>query len=201
MTHRNSGANASGFWKSNPALDRPDMNIVQIELPYASDVISKEYAPPGNAWALCAGLVDPKSRGDVRLASADPMTRPTVTANFLSDKRDVNSLMAGIDLCRQIGNDSAMAPWVKREVVPARDLDEAAKTEFVKNGATTFFHQVGTARMGKDDGAVVGADLKVKGVEGLRIVDGSIMPRIVTCATMATCVFIGERGADLMLAG
>jgi choline dehydrogenase len=55
--------------------------------------------------------------------------------------------------------------------------------------------------MGKDDGAVVGADLKVKGVEGLRIVDGSIMPRIVTCATMATCVFIGERGADLMLAG
>ena len=201
MTHRNSGANASGFWKSTPALDRPDMNIVQIELPYASDVISKEYAPPGNAWALCAGLVDPKSRGDVRLASADPMTRPTVTANFLSDKRDVNSLMAGIDLCRQIGNDSAMAPWVKREVVPARDLDEAAKTEFVKNGATTFFHQVGTARMGKDDGAVVGADLKVKGVEGLRIVDGSIMPRIVTCATMATCVFIGERGADLMLAG
>jgi len=109
--------------------------------------------------------------------------------------------MAGIDLCRQIGNDSAMAPCVKREVVPARDIDEAAKTEFVKNGATTFFHQVGTARMGKDDGAVVGPDLKVKGIAGLRIVDGSIMPRIVTCATMATCVFIGERGADFILAG
>jgi choline dehydrogenase len=201
MAHRNSRANASGFRKSDPALDRPDMNIVQIELPYTSDVIGKEYAPPGNAWALCAGLVDPKSRGDVRLASADPKTKPVVTANFLSDPQDVKSLMTAIDLCRQIGNDSAMAPWVKREVVPARNLDDTAKAEFVKNGATTFFHQVGTARMGRDDAAVVGADLKMKGIDGLRIVDGSIMPRIVTCATMATCVFIGERGAELIMAG
>jgi len=200
MTLKNSGANASGFWKSDAALDRPDMNIVQIELPYASEVIAKEFAPPGNAWAICAGLVDPKSRGEVRLSSGNPMDKPVVTANFLSDPQDVKSLMAGIDLCRQLGNDSAMAPWVKREVAPGADLDSAVKAEFVKNGATTFFHQVGTARMGKDDAAVVDADLKVKGIEGLRVVDGSIMPRIVTCATMATCVFIGERGADLILA-
>lgn len=201
MAHKNSGANASGFWKSDAALDRPDMNIVQIELPYTSDVVGAEYAPPGNSWALCAGLVDPKSRGDVRLASANPMDKPVVTANFLSDPRDVKSLMAGIDLCRQLGNDTAMAPWVRREVVPGKELDDAAKAEFVRNGATTFFHQVGTARMGKDDAAVVGADLKLRGIDGLRIVDGSIMPRIVTCATMATCVLIGERGADLILAG
>jgi choline dehydrogenase len=201
MAHRNSGANASGFWKSDAALDRPDMNIVQIELPYASDVIAKEYAPPGNAWALCAGLVDPRSRGDVRLASADPAAKPVVTANFLSDPQDVKSLKAGIDLCRQIGNDPALSRWVKREAVPGRDLDDEAKTQFVRNGATTFFHQVGTARMGRDDTAVVGPDLKLKGMDGLRIVDGSIMPRIVTCATMATCVFIGERGAELILAG
>jgi len=200
MTHKNSGANASGFWKSDPSFDRPDMNIVQIELPYTSEVIAAEYAPPGNSWALCAGLVDPKSRGDVRLSSANPMDKPVVTANFLSDPQDVKSLMAGIDLCRQLGNDAAMAPWVKREVVPGKDLDAAAKAEFVKNGATTFFHQVGTARMGTDDEAVVGADLRVKGIDGLRVVDGSIMPRIVTCATMATCVLIGERGADLVLA-
>lgn len=195
----NSAANASGFWKSDPGLDRPDMNIVQIELPYASDVIGKEYAPPGQAWALCAGLVDPKSRGTVRLASGDPLAKPIVTANFLSDPQDVKSQMAAIDLCRQLGNDAAFAPYRTREAVPGKDLDPAAKAEFVKNGATTFFHQVGTARMGKDDAAVVGADLKVKGIEGLRIVDGSIMPRIVTCATMATCVVIGERGAELIL--
>ncbi|MCW1843528.1 GMC family oxidoreductase [Prosthecomicrobium hirschii] len=198
---KNSAANASGFWKSDPAFDRPDMNIVQIELPYASDAIGKEYGPPASAWALCAGLVDPKSRGEVRLASADPTAKPVVTANFLSDPRDVKSQMAAIDLCRQIGNDPAMKPYAKREAVPGKALDPDAKAQFVRNGATTFFHQVGTARMGKDDGAVVGADLKVKGLAGLRIVDGSIMPRIVTCATMATCVLIGERGADLVLAG
>jgi choline dehydrogenase len=198
MTHRNSGANASGFWKSDPTRDRPDMNIVQIELPYASDVVAAEYAPPGNAWAICAGLVDPKSRGEVRLSSADPMTKPVVTANFLSDPQDVQSLVAAIDLCRELGNNAAMAPWVTREVVPGRDLDVQAKAAFARNGATTFFHQVGTARMGADDAAVVGSDLRVKGIDGLRVVDGSIMPRIVTCATMSTCVLIGERGADLI---
>ena len=199
MTHRNSGANASGFWKSDPALDAPDLNIVQIELPYTSDVVGAEYAPPGNAWALCAGLVAPKSRGDVRLASADSAEKPVVTANFLSHPDDVTALMKGIDLCRKIGNTPVMAPYAKREVVPGRDLDDAAKAEFVKNGATTFFHQVGTCRMGSGDTAVVDASLRVRGVEGLRVADGSIMPEIVTCATMASCVFIGERAADIIL--
>lgn len=200
MAYKNSGANASGFWKSDPALDRPDMNIVQIELPYASEVVAETYAPPQNAWALCAGLVDPKSRGHVRLASANPEDKPIVTANFLSDPQDMTSLMAALDLCRQLGNSPAMAPWVKREVVPGKDLDSAGKAELIKNGATTFFHQVGTCRMGKDDAAVVDARLKLNGIESLRVVDGSIMPRIVTCATMATCVLIGERAADLILA-
>lgn len=194
----NSATNASGFWKSDPALDRTDLNIVQIELPYTSDVIGKEYAPPATAWALCAGLVDPKSRGTVRLASADPSAKPIVTANFLADPSDVAVLSAGIDLCRRIGNAPALAPFAAREVAPGKDLDASAKADFVRNGATTFFHQVGTCRMGTDDAAVVGADLRVKGVDGLMIVDGSVMPRIVTCATMATCVFIGERGAALL---
>lgn len=201
MTYANSGANASGFWKSDPALDTPDLNLVQIELPYASEVIAKEYAPPGNAWALCAGLVGPKSRGEVRLASADPEAAPIVTANFLSHPDDVAALMVGIDLCRQIGNAPAMAPWVKREVAPGRDLDAAAKADFVRNGATTFFHQVGTCRMGSDDASVVDASLKVRGIEGLRVADGSIMPKTVSCATMASCVFIGERMADILTAG
>lgn len=199
MAHRNSGANASGFWKSDAALDTPDLNLVQIELPYTSDVVGKEYSPPGNAWAICAGLVAPKSRGDVRLSSGDPAAKPVVKANFLSHPDDLAALVTGIDLCRQIGNAPAMAPFVKREVVPGRDLDDAAKAEFAKNGATTFFHQVGTCRMGKDGGAVVDASLKVRGLDGLRVADGSIMPQIVTCATMASCVFIGERAADIIL--
>ena len=199
LTHRNSGSNASGFWKSDAALDTPDLNIVQIELPYTSDVIAKEYGPPANSWALCAGLVAPKSRGSVALATANPEDKPIVDANFLGHPDDVTALMAGIDLCRQIGNTAAMAPYATREVIPGKDLDSEAKADFVKNGATTFFHQVGTCRMGKDDGAVVNAKLQLQGVDGLRIADGSIMPQIPSCATMASCVFIGERAADIML--
>ncbi|WP_245445077.1 GMC oxidoreductase [Pseudaminobacter soli (ex Li et al. 2025)] len=86
--------------------------------------------------------------------------------------------MKGIDLCRQIGNAPALAPWVKREVAPGRGLDDKAKADFVRNGATTFFHQVGTCRMGADDASVVDAKLKLRGMEGLRMADGSIMPKI-----------------------
>lgn len=199
MEHRNSGAEASGFWKSDASLDTPDLNLVQIELPYASDVVAAQFKPPANAWALCAGLVGPKSRGHIKLASADSKAAPVVTANFLSHADDVQALARGIELCREIGNAAPLAPFVKREVAPGRKLDEAALADFVKNGATTFFHQVGTCRMGKDDMAVVDASLKVKGMEGLRVADGSIMPRIVSCATMASCVLIGERAADLIL--
>lgn len=92
-----------------------------------------------------------------------------------------------------------MAPWVKREVASGGNLPDKAKAGFVRNGATTFFHQVGTCRMGKDDAAVVDASLKVRGIEGLRVADGSIMPKIVSCATMASCVFIAERMAGLLL--
>jgi len=199
MTYQNSGSNASGFWKSNPALDTPDLNIVQIELPYASEVIAKQFAPPKTSWAMCAGLVGPKSRGNVRLGSARPADAPVVNARFLEHPDDIKALMKGIDLCRSLGNASAMRPWVKREVAPGRDLDDAAKADFIRNGATTFFHQVGTCRMGKDDASVVDAQLRVRGIDGLRVADGSIMPKIVSCATMASCVFIAERMAGLLL--
>lgn len=98
LTYNNSGANASGFWKSDAALATPDLNIVQIELPYASEVVAREYAPPDTSWALCAGLVAPKSRGSVRLASAKPADAPVVDAQFLAHPDDVKALMKGIDL-------------------------------------------------------------------------------------------------------
>ena len=198
MEHRNSGAEASGFWKSRSDLATPDMNIVQIELPYTSDVVTAQYKPPATSWALCAGLVGPKSRGEVRLRSRNPSDRPIVDANFLSHPDDVKSMQVGIELCREIGNSKAMSPWVKREVIPGKKLTGDDLTQFVRNGATTFFHQSGTCRMGKDDQAVVDAQLRVNGVQRLRIADSSIMPRIVSCATMASCVLIGERMAELL---
>ncbi len=200
IPHRNSAANAAGFAKSEPALASPDVNLVQIELPYASDVVGKRYSPPNTSWALCAGLVAPKSRGEVRLRSANPADRPVVDARFLSHPDDVKALAFGIEMAREIGNSAAMSDFVKREVAPARKLTGADMENFVRDGATTYFHQAGTCRMGKDDKAVVDARLRVNGVRNLRIADSSIMPRIASVATMATCVLIGERMAEILTA-
>lgn len=198
IPHRNSAANASGFVKSQASLASPDLNLVQIELPYASDVVGKRYAPPNTSWALCAGLVAPKSRGEVRLRSANPADRPIVDARFLSHPDDVKALAHGIELARDIGNSAAMSAFVKREVAPGQKLSGQDMENFVRDGATTYFHQAGTCRMGRDDKAVVDAKLRVNGVRNLRIADSSIMPRIASVATMAACALIGERMAEIL---
>jgi choline dehydrogenase len=198
MPHRNSAANAAGFVKSQASLASPDVNIVQIEIPYASDVLGKRYAPPNTAWALCAGLVAPKSRGEVRLKSGNAADRPIVDARFLSHADDVKALIYGIELARDIGNSPAMSDFVKREVAPGQKLSGQDMENFVRDGATTYFHQAGTCRMGKDSQAVVDAKLRVNGVKNLRIADSSIMPRIASVATMASCVLIGERMAEIL---
>jgi choline dehydrogenase len=147
---------------------------------------------------LCAGLVAPKSRGAIRLRSANAADRPIVDAGFLSHPDDVKALAYGIEMAREIGNSPAMRDFVKREVAPGQKLSGQAMEDFVRNGATTYFHQAGTCRMGRDSRAVVDARLRVNGVRNLRVVDSSIMPRIATVATMATCALIGERGAELL---
>lgn len=200
IPHRNSAANASGFLKSRSSLAAPDVNLVQIELPYTSDVVGKQYSPPASSWALCAGLVAPKSRGEIRLKSNDPKDRPIVDAKFLSHPDDVKAIAYGIEVCRDIGNSAAMKDFVKREVAPGKKLQGKEMEDFVRNGATTYFHQAGTCRMGADKHAVVDSKLRVNGLQGLRIADSSIMPRIAAVATMATCALIGERMADILTA-
>lgn len=199
MPHRNSAAEVAGFWRSDSTLSSPDINLVQIELPYASEVVAKEYAPPPSSWALCAGLIAPKSRGTVTLRTDKPEDRPVVDAQFLSHPDDVKALAVGIEMCREIGNSAAMKDFVKREVAPGRKLTGKAMEDFVRNGATTYFHESGTCRMGKDSQAVVDARLRVNGVQNLRIADSSIMPRIAGVATMASCVLIGERMASILI--
>lgn len=198
IPHRNSAANAAGFVKSQASFQSPDVNLVQIELPYASDVVTKRYSPPNTNWALCAGLVAPKSRGELRLKSANPADRPIVDARFLSHPDDVKALAYGIELAREIGNSGAMKDFVKREVAPGQKLTGKDMENFIRDGATTYFHQAGTCRMGKDSKAVVDAKLRVNGVKNLRIADSSIMPRIASVATMAPCVLIGERMAEIL---
>ncbi len=107
--------------------------------------------------------------------------------------------MECVELCREIGNSAALRPYAKREVMP-NDLKGANLENFIRDDATTYSHETCTAKMGRDSMSVVDGSLKVYGIENLRIADGSIMPRVTTGNTMATCVIIGERAADLLKA-
>ncbi|WP_300434699.1 GMC family oxidoreductase [uncultured Mameliella sp.] len=196
---RNSLAEATFFWKSDSALDGPDMQPFQIEVPYATEVTGPAYTPPAGAWTLSPGLVRPKSRGRVYLESSDPMAQAKVDAQFLSHPDDLKTVVHAIELCREIGNSDAMKDFVKREVMPGT-LSPAEMQDFAKNAAGTYFHQSCTCKMGRDEMSVVDGNLSVYGVEGLTIADASIMPRATTGNTMAPTVMIGERAADILLA-
>jgi choline dehydrogenase len=104
-----------------------------------------------------------------------------------------------VELCREIGNSAALRPFTKREVMPG-NLKGAELERFIRDAASTYWHQTGTAKMGQDAMSVVDGSLKVYGIEHLRIADGSIMPRVTTGNTMAPCVIIGERAADILKA-
>lgn len=194
----NNGGEATFFWKSDPSLDTPDLQPFQNENAYASEVTGPQFKPPAGSWTIMPGLVRPKSRGRVTLASAKPGDPPRIDAAFLSHPDDVTALLRGVDLCRAIGNAPAMKEFVKREVMPG-NLSRSRMTTFLRDGAGTYFHESCTCKMGRDEMAVVDGRLSVRGIEGLSIADASVMPEVATGNTMAPTVVIGERMADILL--
>ena len=151
----------------------------------------------GACWSIVPGLVRPFSKGQVRLTGPDPMDPVDIDANPLGDPADLRAAIRSVEFCREIGNSAARALGATREVLPGR-LSQSDLENFVRNAAIPFWHDSCTARMGRDEMSVVNATLRVHGIEGLRIADGSIMPRVVTGNTMAPCVVIGERAAEMI---
>ena len=139
----------------------------------------------------------PNSRGVIHLTGADPADPVTIDPNYLSDPRDLKDLLAGVSLAREIGNSSPLRPFTVREVAPG-SMSTAELEQFFRNGLGTHWHQSGTARMGRDGMSVVDGKLKVYGIDGLRIADASILPRVTTGNTMAPCVVVGEMAADFL---
>ena len=198
LAPKNNAAEATFFWKSDSKLDTPDLQPFQIEVPYVSEVTGTQYDVPAASWSLTPGLVKPKSRGRVTLASNDPSAMAKVDAAFLHHPDDVKALVRGVELCREIGNSDAMKDFVKREIMPGV-LNEKEIINFIRNASGTYFHESCTCKMGKDENSVVNGSLSVYGVEGLSIADASVMPQVTTGNTMATVVIIGERMADILL--
>ncbi len=192
------GSEATLYWTSDPGLDRPDMFHCQVQFPVPS-AETAALGVPKHGWTMFAGLAQPKSRGTLRLSGPEAGDPVLIDANTLSHPDDLAMARLSIELCRDLGNSAAFGSLVTREVLPGK-CDAAALQQFARSAAVTYWHQSCTAKMGRDPMSVVDHRLKVYGIERLRIADASIMPQVTSGNTMAPCVVIGERAADMIKA-
>jgi choline dehydrogenase len=196
---RNNGGEATFFCKSDSRLDTPDLQTCLAEIPLLSAETAARFNPRPESWTLFGGLVRPKSHGQIYLTGSSPLDPIQIEANTLSHPDDMKAAIACVELCREIGNSAPLRPFAKREVMPGT-LKGAALEHFIRDAAITYHHQTCTAKMGRDAMSVVDNQLKVYGIDHLRIADGSVMPRVTTGNTMAPCVIIGERAGELLRA-
>jgi choline dehydrogenase len=187
-------AETSMLWRSDPSFDGPDMQFMFIHVPFHPPHLQ---APP-NSYTFGIATV-PDSRGWVRLASADPKAAPLINPNYLGEDSDVRRLLQGIQKAREINTTSAFSEWGTTEVLAGEQIqDEEGLRDFVSRGTGTYYHPVGTCKIGTDDAAVVDPELRVNGIEGLRVADASVMPTVVCVNTNAASIMIGEKAADLV---
>jgi choline dehydrogenase len=186
---------ASMSWRSDPSLPGPDMQFLFMHVPYHPPHLQ---APP-NSYTFCIATV-PDSRGWLRLASADPTAPPLINPGYLAEDSDVRRLLLGLRKARELNAATAFAEWGPREVLPGDHIqDEKGLRDFIARATGPYFHPVGTCKMGTDDHAVVDPQLRVHGVEGLRVADASVMPAIVSVNTNPAAIMIGEKAADLVM--
>ncbi|MFK3676243.1 GMC family oxidoreductase [Microbacterium sp. NPDC090218] len=186
------------FWRSRDGLAEPDTQPIHFSVPMWG-----ELEPRGDdGFTLMAGLVRPHSRGALRLTGPGLADLPDIDLAALEDERDVASLAASVRQGRRIGARPALAEeWGAVEVYPGPEVPDSGVEDWVRRTAITYHHQVGTCRMGTDAEAVVDPRLRVHGIEGLRVIDASVMPTVPTGNTNAPAAMIGERGARFVLEG
>ncbi|MBD2468905.1 GMC family oxidoreductase [Nostoc sp. FACHB-145] len=194
---RNNLSEAIFFSTSQSGLDSPDLFVCQAEVPKTTAENAIRFGLPDAGWTLFGAIANPKSRGRLRLTGANPSDPILIDANTLSDPDDLKTAIACVELCREVGNSAPLRPFIKREVMPG-NLKGAELESFIRDAATSFWHETCTAKMGRDDLSVVDSNLKVYGIDNLRIADGSILPRVTTGNTMAPCVIVGERAAEIL---
>ena len=191
-------AEAGSFFKSGPGVERPDLQT-HFVISIVDDHARKLHLGHGYSCHVCN--LRPYSRGEVFLQSADPMAAPGIDPRFLSDERDLDILIKGAKKTRAILQAPAMKKYIHKELFGTHDsMTDAEWEEAIRNRADTVYHPVGTCKMGVDDMAVVDPSLKVRGLEGLRVADASIMPLLVSGNTNAPSIMIGEKCADMIKA-
>lgn len=187
-----------GFWYADPAARSPD---IQLHLGLGSGIESGVARMPHGGVTLNSAYLRPRSRGTVRLASADPLAAPLIDPNYWADPYDREMSLRGLRLAREIMQQDALKPYVLAERLPGPDVQtEADEIAYACRHAKTDHHPVGTCRMGSDAGAVVDTRLVFNGIAGLRVVDASVMPTVVSSNTNAATIMIAEKAADMIRA-
>jgi choline dehydrogenase len=190
---------ACAFVRTRGDLAAPDLELIFAPVPFIDHGLVE---PPGHGCSIGAVPLQPRSRGSIRLDSADPLVPPLIEPHYLTDEaeEDLRVLRYGIRQARRLFASSAFAELVREEVEPGGEVRTDDDLDaFLRDQVETLYHPVGTCRMGVDDGAVVDPELRVHGVSGLRVVDASVMPRIIRGHPNAATVMIAERAADLIL--
>jgi choline dehydrogenase-like flavoprotein len=186
-----------GFWYADPDARSPD---IQFHFGQGSG-IEKGIAKLEHAGVtLNSAFMRPRSRGTVRLASSDPTSAPLIDPNYWSEPYDLKMSLRGLEMAREIMGQRALKPYVQREVLPGAACQSGDDLfDYACRMAKTDHHPVGTCKMGHDDMAVVAPNLKVQGLEGLRVCDSSVMPLIISSNTNAATIMIGEKASDMVL--
>jgi choline dehydrogenase-like flavoprotein len=185
-----------GFWYADPDARSPD---IQFHLGLGSGIEAGVEKLKNAGVTLNSAYLHPRSRGTVRLASSDPAAAPLIDPNYWSDPHDRKMSLEGLKIAREIMQQDALKPYVMAERLPgAKAVSDDDLFDYACANAKTDHHPVGTCKMGTGAMAVVDLDLKVRGLEGLRVCDSSIMPRVPSCNTNAPTIMIGEKGADII---
>jgi choline dehydrogenase len=184
-------------WRSDPSLPAPDFQIVQAPVYFWEHGFRKTGAP---ALTMGAAYLGPQSRGTVRLRSADPADHPRVLNNALTSPGEVEAMLRALELIREIASKPPLRDLLEEELNPSATIRTAEDlTDWLRATCEHEYHPSCTCRMGPPEDGVVDAELRVHGVEGLRVADASVQPRIVSANTQAVTLMIAERGSDLLL--
>jgi choline dehydrogenase len=187
---------AGGFIRTRPGLDAPDVHITFVP---GLSLATTQMGQMQHGFLTNVYQLRPQSRGTIHITAPDPAAKPRIDPNYLSDPADLRCLVDGVVLARRITAQEPMAPWRGDEIAPGAGVTEEADiADWVRRTANTIFHPVGTARMGADARSVVDGELKVRGVDGLRIADASVMPAIISGNTSAPTMMIAEKAAAMM---
>jgi len=190
---------AYGFVRTRPGLSGPDVQYFFMHASYANAAERKLDRKPG--MTIGVTQLRPESRGTIHITSPDPAQPPSIRPNFLASQTDRDCIVAGMRIARDIVLQPAMTPYQEAEISPGPACESYDQwLEFARSNGQTIYHAAGTCRMGSDPDAVVDPTLSVNGLRGLRVVDASVMPTIVSGNTQAAVIMIAEKAADMVLA-